>query len=145
MKDWSIERWAELHDALHDRYGLQPVLVGGGSAREAALEQTLRARVRSPVVSTLGVPLRELVAILDGCALVISPDTGPLHIAVALNRPVITLAGLMNPKRTGPYRRFHELIVDAYGRPGEAYGVATIHQVDVRRPSGTQKPSFVAV
>jgi heptosyltransferase I len=44
--------------------------------------------------------------------------------AVALNRPVISLLGYTNPKRTGPYRRFHDLIIDAYGDPGEDYPIS---------------------
>jgi len=73
--------------------------------------------------SELGSGLRKLVSILDASALVLSPDTGPLHISVALNRPVISLMGYTNPRRTGPYRRFHDLISDAYGDPGEQYGI----------------------
>jgi len=37
---------------------------------------------------------------------------------------VISLMGYTNPKRTGPYRRFHDLIVDAYGDPGENYPIS---------------------
>jgi heptosyltransferase I len=44
--------------------------------------------------------------------------------AVALNRPVISLMGYTNPKRTGPYRRFHDLMIDAYGDPGEDYPIS---------------------
>ena len=44
--------------------------------------------------------------------------------SVALNRPVISLMGYTNPKRTGPYRRFHDLIIDAYGEPGEDYPIS---------------------
>jgi heptosyltransferase I len=73
------------------------------------------------VTSALGSGLRNLVGILDGAALVLSPDTGPLHMTVALDRPVISLMGYTNPKRVGPYRRYHDLLVDAYGDPGEAY------------------------
>ena len=54
----------------------------------------------------------------------LSPDTGPLHMAVALERPVISLMGYTNPKRTGPYRRYHDLLIDAYGDPGEDYPVS---------------------
>ncbi|MFL5509180.1 MAG: glycosyltransferase family 9 protein, partial [Gemmatimonadaceae bacterium] len=72
----------------------------------------------------LGSGLRKLVSILDASALVLSPDTGPLHMTVALDRPVISLMGYTNPKRTGPYRRFHDLIVDAYGEPGENYPIS---------------------
>ena len=44
--------------------------------------------------------------------------------AVALARPVVSLMGYTNPKRTGPYRRFHDLIVDAYGDPDENYPIS---------------------
>jgi heptosyltransferase I len=77
--------------------------------------------VRVPVTSALGSGLRHLVGIIDGSALVLSPDTGPLHMTVAVDRPVISLIGYTNPKRVGPYRRFHDLMIDAYGEPGEDY------------------------
>jgi heptosyltransferase I len=48
--------------------------------------------------------------------------------AVALDRPVISLMGYNNPKRVGPYRKFHDLIVDAYGEPGEEYPVTIAHR-----------------
>jgi heptosyltransferase I len=120
-KDWAPERWAEVCDALYHDFGLQPVLVGGRSPRELHAEQVILDRANAKPLSALGSGLRNLVGIMDGAALVLSPDTGPLHISVALNRPVVSLIGYTNPKRTGPYRRFHDLIVDAYGDPGEDY------------------------
>jgi heptosyltransferase I len=125
-KDWPPERWAEVADALEHDFGLQPVLVGGRSPREVRAEQVILARARSRPRSALGSGLRNLVSILDGSAIVLSPDTGPLHMAVALDRPVVSLVGYSNPKRTGPYRRFHDLIVDAYGDPGEDYPVSMV-------------------
>ncbi len=127
-KEWMPERWAEVSDALVERYGLHPVLAGGRSPRELATEQAIRARCRHAPASTLGVPLRDLVGLLDASALVVSLDTGPLHMAVALDRPVISLMGWNNPKRVGPYRRYHELIVDAYGNPGEDYPITMAHR-----------------
>lgn len=127
-KDWPAERWAEVCDALWEDFGLQPVLVGGKSPRELAAEETILARTRCTPLSTLGAPLRELVAILDASALVLSPDTGPLHMAVALNRPTIALMGYTNPKRVGPYRRFQDLVIDAYGDPGEEYEVSRVNR-----------------
>ena len=72
-------------------------------------------------MSALGSGLRRLVSILDGSALVLTPDTGPLHMSVALDRPTVSLIAYSNPKRVGPYRRFHDLVIDAYGDPGEDY------------------------
>ncbi|MEO6444215.1 MAG: glycosyltransferase family 9 protein [Gemmatimonadaceae bacterium] len=123
-KDWMPERWAQVIDVLYADYGLQPVLVGGRSPRELAAEAIIMERTRYKPVSALGSGLRRLVSILDGSALVLAPDTGPLHMAVALDRPVISLLGYTNPKRTGPYRRFHELMIDAYGDPGEDYPIS---------------------
>jgi heptosyltransferase I len=120
-KDWAPERWAAVCDALAADYGLQPVLVGGRSPRELAAEAEILRLARHRPVSALGSGLRRLVSILDGSALVLSPDTGPLHASVALDRPVVSLIAYSNPKRVGPYRRFRDLMVDAYGDPGEDY------------------------
>jgi heptosyltransferase I len=123
-KDWMPERWAEVSDALHEKFGMQVVLVGGRSERELAAERIVMERAKHKPRSELGSGLRNLVSILDASALVLSPDTGPLHMSVALDRPVISLMGYTNPKRTGPYRRFHDLIIDAYGEPGEDYPIS---------------------
>ena len=85
-------------------------------------------RARHAPVTALGSGLRRLVSIFDGAALVISPDTGPLHMSVALNRPVISLIGYTNPRRTGPWRRFQDLVIDAYGDPGEDYPLNMDHR-----------------
>jgi heptosyltransferase I len=124
-REWIPERWAELGDALYEDFGLQPVLAGGRSPRELETEHRILARARHRPVSTLGASLRQLVALLDGSALAVSINTAPLHMAVALDRPVISLLGNWNPRRTGPYRRFHDLVIDAYGDPGEDYPIDT--------------------
>jgi ADP-heptose:LPS heptosyltransferase len=49
--------------------------------------------------------LRQLVALLERAELVIANDSGPMHIAAALGRPLVTMFGPTNPVRTGPYRR----------------------------------------
>ena len=123
-KDWIPERWAQVSDALHEKFGMQVVLVGARSEREIAAERIVMERAKHKPRSELGSGLRNLVSILDASALVLSPDTGPLHMSVALNRPVISLMGYTNPKRTGPYRRFHDLVIDAYGEPGENYPIS---------------------
>jgi heptosyltransferase I len=122
-KDWMPERWAQVADALYADYGLQAVLVGGRSDRELRAAEIIERNATRKPVNALGSGLRNLVSILDGSALVLSPDTGPLHMAVALDRPVISLIGYMNPKRVGPYRRYRDLMIDAYGDPGEDYAV----------------------
>lgn len=94
-------------------------------------------RTSARVVDTLGDDLRRLVWTLDGAPLVISPDTGPLHLARALDTPVVGLYGYTNPKRYGPYRKYEELVVDGYARhPGEAYAPSMEY-----RPEGMSRVS----
>lgn len=121
QKDWFPERWAAVCDVLYADFGVQPVLVGGRSSRELEAERVIMQRASHKPHSALGSGMRKLVSILDASSLVIAPDTGPLHVAVALNRPAISLLGYTNPKRTGPYRRFRDLMIDAYADPWEDY------------------------
>lgn len=119
-KDWIPERWADVCHTLWTDYGLQPVLVGGLSEREQQAAGVITAA--APMAhSALGSGLRHLAAILDASAVVLTPDTGPLHLAVALRAPVISLIGYTNPKRVGPYDYARDLMIDAYGEPGEDY------------------------
>ncbi len=119
-KDWMPERWAEVCRILWDEFDLQPVLVGGESDRELAAEKHILGE--APMAfSALGSGLRRLAAILDGAVVAISPDTGPLHLAVSLRTPVISLMGYTNPKRVGPYDYCRDLMIDGYGDPGENY------------------------
>jgi heptosyltransferase I len=127
-KEWMPDRWAAVASALRSDFGIEPVLAGGRSARELETARLIDA-AGARAHSTLGVPLRELVTILDASELVISLDTAPLHMSVALERPVISLMGYNNPKRVGPYRRYHDLIVDAYGDPGEDYPISYAHRL----------------
>ena len=118
-KDWIPARWAEVADILYEKHGMQVVLAGGNSDRERHAADSIIASARHKPHSALGSGLRNLVSILDASELVLSPDTGPLHISVALDRPVISLMGYTDPRRTGPYRRFHDLIIDAFHDEGE--------------------------
>ncbi len=119
-KDWMPERWAQICHMLWDDFGLQPVLVGGRSPRELGAEAIIM-REAPMAHSALGSGLRNLAAILDGAAVALSPDTGPLHLCVALRTPVIGLMGYTNPKRVGPYDYSRDLLIDAYGDPDEDY------------------------
>ena len=118
-RDWPPEKLAEVADILADQYGIQPVLVGGDSPKEREAAATIMRLTKSKPHVILGCGLRKLVSIIDASALVIAPDTGPLHMSVALNRPVISLMGSSDARRTGPWRRFHDLVIDAFHKPGE--------------------------
>lgn len=118
-KDWLPERYAELVDELEREWGFRVMLVGGPGEREGTIAREIVERSGTKPVWALGDGVRRLLWLLGGSALVIAPDTGPVHIARALRVPVIGLYGHTNPWRVGPYRWCEELWVDRYTEPGE--------------------------
>jgi heptosyltransferase I len=133
-KNWEAEGYARVLERLESEHGLRPLLVGGPSRAERAIADRVLALTRAQVVDALGDGVRRLVWLLDGSALVISPDTGPLHIARALGKPVVGLFGRTNPKRSGPYRAFEDLVVDGYAEyPGEEYPPSPRYRDGMRR------------
>jgi heptosyltransferase I len=123
-KNWIPERWATVCDLLESEYGLRAVLVGGESTMEKDAAERIVSAARQPPLVALGSGLRQLVSIIDSAAVVLAPDTGPLHMSVALDRPVMSLIGYSDPRRTGPYRKFQDLVIDAYHDPGETTPVS---------------------
>lgn len=117
-KDWPLERIPALAAALVDAFGATVVLVGGPSERERAAAAAVRA-AGVPAVDGLGDSVRRMMWMVDGVDVLVSPDTGPLHLAHALDTPVVGLFGHTNPWRVGPWRRYHDLVIDRYTDPGE--------------------------
>lgn len=118
-KDWTLDRIARVIDVAAERFGFRTVLVGGPSAGEQADAAALTELCRFPPAVELRYDLRELAWMLDASDALLSPDTGPLHVAVALGTPTIGLYGFTDPKRVGPYGRFDDLLIDRYTKPGE--------------------------
>jgi heptosyltransferase I len=129
QKNWLPERYARVLESVEHDFGMQPVLVGGPSLLEREAAARIQVAARAHIIHALGDDVRRLVWLLAGSRLVISPDTGPLHIARALDVPVIGLYGWTNPKRYGPYRKYTDLIVDGYAlHPDEEYSASMEHR-----------------
>jgi len=97
-KRWPVEHFADLVKPLRERFGLRAVVAGGPETQELA-------RRIDGVDLTGKTNLRQLVVLLDRAGLVVANDSGPMHIAAALGRPLVTVFGPTNPVRTGPYSR----------------------------------------
>jgi len=133
-KNWTAQGYARVLERVESEHGLRPVLVGGPSPPERRVADEVLADTRARVVDALCDDVRRLLWLLEGSALVISPDTGPLHIARAVQAPVVSLFGRTNPKRSGPYRAYEDLIVDGYAdHPGEDYPPAPVYRDGMRR------------
>lgn len=99
-KEWPVEHYAELaRMILAD--GMQVVLAGGPDD----LDKGNKIKELCPEIANLirQTSLRELAALIQGCAVYISADTGPLHFAAALKKPLVAMYGPTKADRTGPY------------------------------------------
>jgi lipopolysaccharide heptosyltransferase I len=103
-KQWPVERFASLVAPLRERFGLESVVAGGPDT------VALAAQIPRAVDLAGRTNLRQLVALLERAALVVANDSGPMHIAAALGRPLVTPFGPTNPVRTGPYRRIDSVV-----------------------------------
>lgn len=101
-KQWPAEKFAAVIDLLHARGGPPAVLLG--SPDEAATVERVSAATEAPTVNLVGrTTLRELAAVLSCSAAVVCNDSGPMHIAAALDVPTVALFGPTDPARCGPY------------------------------------------
>jgi heptosyltransferase I len=124
-KDWNAPGYAAVMDYVDLKLGFQPLIVGGPSKREHEIAgQILEKCICKPVVA-LEKPVRKTLLQLAGSAMVVSPDTGPLHAAVALNVPTVGLYGPSDPRRCGPYEKYKDLLIDKYKNPGEENNLIT--------------------
>ena len=100
-KRWPIERFAQLTDHIQDA-GMAAVLIGGeGDLPEIQRMQSLMKT--RPVTVAGKTSLKQLSALLRRAELLITNDSGPMHLAAAVGTPVVALFGPTDPVRTGPY------------------------------------------
>ncbi len=99
-KLWEVERWRELTASLLAE-GMGVILTG--SRQDEALAARIVNGLSPPPQSLVGrLTLKELVAVLRDVELMITVDSGPMHIAAAVGTPVVALFGPTDPLRTGP-------------------------------------------
>ncbi len=102
-KRWPVEYWAKLCDALIEDFKFKVIITG--SASDGALGQKIQAAMRNKAISAIGaLNLKQLGALFKQVGLLITADTGPLHIANAVGaKKIIALFGPTHTAVTGPY------------------------------------------
>lgn len=130
-KRWMAERFGHVADALMDRHGARIVLVAGqgmDARYTEAVEQAMRHR---PVNLAGRLSVGELACLLARCRLLISNDSGPVHIAAAVGTPVVDIFGRnqrgLSPARWGPLGEGHVVLHKEVG-----CRVCLAHNCDIR-------------
>ena len=108
-KRWLPERFAELGDRVvaqvrkeyPDHLSVRCLLMGGKGEEDLGLEIANRMESQ-PIVLSGKTSIRELMCILKRCAVIVTNDTGPMHMAQALGVPVVAIFGATDPEATSP-------------------------------------------
>jgi len=100
---WTTQGFADLARLAKERYGVPSVLTGGPEDRAMA-DEIVRLAGSSVINLAGATTVTELKEVLARARTVVSCDTGPMHLAVALGKEVIALFGPADPRRTGPFK-----------------------------------------
>ncbi len=103
-KRWLPERYAALADRLISALHAD-VLIFGSSEERPLAEEIARAMKHMPVILAAETSLRQFIALLAQCRLVVSNDSGPMHLAAALGLPLVAVFGSTDERATGPLGR----------------------------------------
>jgi heptosyltransferase I len=120
-RNWSAERYAAVADHAADAHNMRIVLVGGRSSIEIQMGLGIAAATRVAVVNQIGKDtLPQLLALLSKSTVLLSPDSGPAHMATMVGLPVIGLYAATNPARAGPYYS-RQWCVDKYDEAAQKF------------------------
>ena len=119
-RNWQSDRYAAVANHAMAR-GWRVVLCGGRSALERETGDAILARLDRPALDLIGKDtLKQLPALLARADLVMTPDSGPMHIANAMGVKVMGLHAASNPRRSGPYSNIR-YCVDRYDDAARKY------------------------
>ena len=112
-KRWMPERFAQVADRLITEHGVRVCLVAG--AADAIFAAAVQRAMRQPAINAAGeLSVGELAALLRRCRLLISNDSGPVHVAAAVGTPVVDIFGRnqrgLSPQRWGPLGEGHVVL-----------------------------------
>ena len=105
IRNWRPEFYAQVADHAARRWGMRVVLCGGASDIERDMAQRIVALAAHKPLDQVGKDtLPQMLALLRAATVLLTPDSGPAHMATVVDTPVIGLYAATNPARSGPYR-----------------------------------------
>jgi heptosyltransferase-2 len=108
-KRWLPERFARTADRLARDFGLRVVILGA-PGEEALGRAVADAMESKPIVLSGQTSIRELMAVIKRCRLLLTNDTGPMHVAAAFGVPVVAVFGPTDWRTTAPFGDTHRIV-----------------------------------
>jgi len=109
-KRWPVSHFSELVSLLEKKFPAARFAVLGG-ADDSPLGEKISAAAPAKVLNLCGATsLPEMIEWVRRCDLLVTNDTGPMHVAAALGKPLVALFGPTEPRRTGPYGQLQNVL-----------------------------------
>jgi len=121
LRNWQAKYYAQVADHAIAELAMRVVLTGGPSELELTTGRAIESAMRNKPQNLIGKDtIRQSVALLKQAAVVISPDSGPAHLASCVGTPVIGLYAATPSKRSGPYNSL-DLCIDKYAEAARQF------------------------
>jgi heptosyltransferase I len=133
-RNWTAKGYAAIADHVAVTHNMPTVITGSASPLELRYGHDIMRLARSEPLNLVGkTNLKELLAIIDAAHLLVTPDSGPGHMATAVATPVVSLFAATNPERARPYC-CAQGVINRYPEAVEA----TYHKSVAEVPWGTR-------
>jgi heptosyltransferase I len=121
LRNWRAARYAAVAEHAVRHHSMRVILAGGPSESEQRMGADIEQACQVPLTNQIGKDtLPELLGLLARASVLLTPDSGPAHMATMVGTPVMGLYAATNPARSGPYLSRH-WCVDAYGKAARTF------------------------
>ncbi|KTD14656.1 glycosyltransferase [Legionella gratiana] len=143
-RSWPIARYIEVLQRAQARWNVHVLITGGPGDFDKQLAEQITKVI--PAINLVGKSKpKQLLALISKASVVLCPDTGPSHMATAVNTPVVALHAVTNPLISGPYL-FQHLVVDRYPEAAKKIlGSTCIEEVWGQHVHGDEPMQLISV
>ena len=129
QRNWSARRYACVADCAAKTRDAQVILCGGPTEAELRMGREIESHMQAKALNLIGkTTLKQYLALLQRANVLITPDSGPAHMAAGMNTPVIGLYAVSNPDRSGPYFS-RQWCVNKYGLAARLFKSKSVNEL----------------
>jgi heptosyltransferase I len=149
QRNWYPDRYAAVAEHAAKVHRMRVVLVGGRTSLEMRMGEEIMAAARAPLLNQIGKDtLPQLLGLMAASTVLLSPDSGPAHMATMVGLPVVGLYAATRSARAGPYLS-RQWCVDAYEAAAQKFYGKSASEVawtlKIEKPGVMQLISVAAV
>ncbi|MFK7794931.1 MAG: glycosyltransferase family 9 protein [Gammaproteobacteria bacterium] len=129
LRNWTVQSYVDVANYAIEKHSMHIVLLGGNSDLEHEYADKIATQLKQSPTNLIGKDtLKKLLAVLQRCTALLTPDSGPAHMATCVNTPVLALHAASNSHRSGPYLSL-PWCIDKYSDAAQLHFNKTANQI----------------